>query len=293
MPMKRGVSVAILSTAWLGGCGNGVFSQAATPARNDVSKLTLDAGIASQRHGTEQIRANAELMGLNAGSLEWVSAGPCPSAGRKLGTVRSSLQTAGVIRWFKRSDGTASTVVDPETSLPIEQEMRVDDSGDHKRYHLNFARGQFRYLYEREGQDPQSATKPVPEGDHAYDVQSAFLLLRAWRPQPKQRGYFHIVLGRTLWRAEVVFVGSDVLDYAEDKKRRALRIDGIVRKVKTDPKDDTKPRQFVIWFADDEARTPLRVVADNKYGELRLNLEKYAHQPEPGCVVPAASAAKQ
>ncbi|HLV23055.1 MAG TPA: DUF3108 domain-containing protein [Polyangiaceae bacterium] len=262
-----------------------MVSQAAAPSDRDVPRVSVPEGQATQLPGTETISAEAELLGLKAGTLEWVSSGACPAKGRPLGTARASLHTAGVIRWFKRSDGAASTILDPKSSFPIEQEMRVNDSGEQRRYQLKFSPGQFHYVYERDGQAPQEATKPVPLGDRAYDVQSAFLLLRAWRPEPRERGYFHVVLGRTLWRSEVLFVGSEMLELDDDKKVPALRIDGVARKVKTDPKDDTEPRNFVLWFAPDERRTPLRIVADGKYGALLLTMTSHRLEPDRGCVV--------
>src|SRR5690606_19155377 len=145
-----GAVAAGLGAAALAGCGGSVVSQAAAPSDRDVPRVSVPEGQATQLPGTETISAEAELLGLKAGTLEWVSSGACPAKGRPLGTARASLHTAGVIRWFKRSDGAASTILDPKSSFPIEQEMRVNDSGEQRRYQLKFSPGQFHYVYERD-----------------------------------------------------------------------------------------------------------------------------------------------
>jgi hypothetical protein len=96
------------------------------------------------------------------------------------------------------------------------------------------------------------------------------VLLRSWRPRLHETAYFHVVLGRRLWRVDVVADGPQVIKITGGAARLTHRIDGVgVRLWQT---SEVEPRRFSLWLSEDPERVPLRMVADASFGEVTMTL---------------------
>jgi hypothetical protein len=95
------------------------------------------------------------------------------------------------------------------------------------------------------------------------------VLLRAWRPRLNETAYFHVVLGRRLWRVDVVSAGPQVIK-TNGVARLTHRIDGAGARLWRP--SDVEPRRFSLWLSEDPERVPLRMVADASFGEVTMTL---------------------
>ena len=108
----------------------------------------------------------------------------------------------------------------------------------------------------------------------AHDVHSAVMVLRAWRPLPESRNEMLVVMGRHLWRLELVYKGPDVVTVASGP-RPAVRIEGLATKQSKNPSKRVQRKLFV-WFSDDDDRVPLRALAESEFGPVELALTSYS-----------------
>jgi hypothetical protein len=66
-------------------------------------------------------------------------------------------------------------------------------------------------------------------------------------------------------------------------RRRAVRIDGVAHKLLKKPKDDDKPRKFSLFFSDDPARLPLRIMGEARFGTVQFDLT--GHDVRPTAII--------
>jgi hypothetical protein len=225
----------------------------------------------------ERVAADVTILGISAGTLETRLAGGC-AQGTRVVDFKTAMQTTGLVRLFARRDGEATTRMDGTNGIPESTSIWVDDGTAMRRYAIRYRPGSFDYTYERTDGPTKQGVARVPGGEHAHDLQSAFVLLRSWRPPKNTRGYFHVVLGFRLWRADVVYRGSETISVA-GVERKAVKVEGIAHKLVKKPKDEDKPRSFTLWFSDDDTRSPLKVVGEARFGTVEFDLT--AHEVRP------------
>jgi hypothetical protein len=115
---------------------------------------------------------------------------------------------------------------------------------------------------------PRQLAVPSP----VHDAHTALGLLRSWSGSEGEPQHFMLVVGRNLWRAEVVLRGTEEVETTHGD-RRAIRIDGVAQRVRpTMELDDKKLKDFAIWLSDDEDRVPLRMVLASDWGEIEARL---------------------
>ena len=221
----------------------------------------------------EQIRAEVSVLGVHAGEFDFEVARSCdhrhPSA-----VLRSRMSTAGLVRFFKATDGSSFTTMDLSAARPTESELLILDGHVRRRYHARYRPGLAETTYQRTGRSTKHKTQRIRSGEHPLDMQSAFLLLRHWRARPGEQGYFYVLLGKDLWRVSVRFEGEETLSH-RGKPRSTLRLTGVARRLEPPPDGAAAPRHFSIWLGNTPARVPLRVEGDASFGTVLMELRSY------------------
>ncbi len=210
----------------------------------------------------ELLRAEVELFGLPLGSLE---SSYCPHQDGV--TVSTQVQPAALVNALHRSGGQARTELSPVG--PSLSEYFIEDGSLLRHYRVQHHSGAFEYLYDNGGPAQRTGLESVPEGAPAHDLHSSLALLRAWRPRLDEVGYFYVVLGRRLWRVDVRHVGPEMIR-AQGTPQLAQRLDGV--SVRLWQPEKAEPRRFSLWLSADDARVPLRMVADASFGQVTLGL---------------------
>jgi hypothetical protein len=229
---------------------------------------------------SERVTADFSVSGIDAGVLD-IRIAPRCNAGHEVLDFTTAMRTTGVVRFFARRDGEATTRLNRTSGQPENTSIWLDDGSSRRRYEIRYRPGRFAYSYARPGRPLKRGKARVPGGVSAHDMQSAMLLLRSWRPEEDTRGFFFVVLGYRLWRADVVYRGSEVIEVG-GVERRSVRVEGVAHKLNKKPED--KPRSFALWF-DEASRVPLKVVGEARFGTVEFELT--AHEVPDRAPVPA------
>jgi hypothetical protein len=232
-------------------------------AQGQAQLISLPAG-ARLPARAELLQAEVELFGLPLGHLE---SKLCPGADTT--TIETHVEPAALVQALRRSGGDARTEFAALSPSPRVSDYQIQDGDLLRHYRVDHRDGAFDYLYDNGGEARRSGNGSVPEGAFPHDLQSALVLLRAWRPRLGEVGYFYVVLGRRLWRTEVTVAGPQVLK-TETVPRLTQRLDGV--SVRLWQPSEVEPRRFSLWLSEDPERLPLRMVADASFGQVTLSL---------------------
>jgi hypothetical protein len=193
-------------------------------------------------------------------------------------TIRTRGWATGLFALLADSWLEVDSAIAPGIGMPNSGRSEIKIGPNHRKYTVNYTSGSYRYEYLRNGNPVRKERVPLPKGLRAHDVHSAVLYLRAWRPLPESRNEMLVVMGRHLWRLELVYKGPDVVPLSSGP-RAAVRIEGLATKLSKNPNKRTQRKLFV-WFSDDEDRIPLRALAESEFGPVELALTSYSC---PGC----------
>jgi len=210
----------------------------------------------------EVLQADIAMLGLPLAHLESTV---CP--GRDATTIATHVDSAALINALHRSGGDARTELTGLAAL--RSEFHIQDGDLLRHYETEHRPGSFDYEYDNGGDARRTGHGAVPEEAFPYDLQSALLLLRGWRPRLGETGFFYVVLGRRLWRTEVTYAGPQMLQTSRTP-RLTHRLDGV--SVRLWQPSEIEPRHFSLWLSEDAERVPLRMVADASFGEVTLTL---------------------
>lgn len=268
--MIRSLPLFLVTT--LLGCGSGVVVAPPKPATQAGGLGTIEISAAAVPVG-EHLKAEAEVLGLNVGRLDVSTTKPCTAVGADHVTIEAKLSTAGMLRFFNKTEGVATTEVDPVNFRTLRSTTHVDDGEEWREYKLRFKPGTFSYTYTKSSGEKKRGTKPVPDAEPVYDTQSAVSLLRSWRPKAiGEKSYFYVVIGRQLWRADVSYRGPKEIDVRK-KRTKTLLFDGVAHRVDLNPKEEYTPRHFAVWLADEPSRLPVQVSGDGSIGAVTFYLQ--------------------
>jgi hypothetical protein len=270
--------VPALATLVACGCSSG--STVKLPAAKAPVELIRPDASNRAFLSSERVTADFSVSGIDAGILD-IRIEPTCNAGHEVLDFTTAMRTTGVVRFFARRDGEATTRLNRTSGEPEKTSIWVDDGSERRRYEIRYRPGRFGYSYARPGRPMKRGNARVPGGVSAHDMQSAMLLLRSWRPEEDTRGFFFVVLGYRLWRADVVYRGIEVIEVG-GVKRRSVRVEGVAHKLKKKAED--KPRSFALWF-DEASRVPLKVVGEARFGTVEFELT--AHEVSDGSTAPA------
>lgn len=109
-----------------------------------------------------------------------------------------------------------------------------------------------------------------------WDMNSFFLVLRAWHGDVGSKITSDVVRSRFAWRTQIELVGKDTQVTALGKFP-TLRFDGVARKLERNGKEVLgDDRSFSLWITDDADRVPVVIVAKTDYGDVRMEIIEYA-----------------
>lgn len=279
--VRRGLFANVLGLAALVcGCAGQTWESTA-PVQNPKSTLIQFDQNTLRLTRSERLLARFDLLGMTVGQLEAFNVGNCPSGEGSL-KLTTSMRTSGLLRLVKSIKAEASTTVDAESATPKKSLLAVTDSGSEVSYNLDFSPGAFHYVNKKHTSEVREDTIDVPDGAAAHDLQSAILLLRSWRPKVGEQGYFYVVSGRFLLRANMVFRGMDVV-VIDGAPRPAVRVDGDAVRVGQGADPSRERRKFQIWFSDDPRHVPVRISAESRFGPIVFDLLKYNPHAQVAC----------
>jgi hypothetical protein len=234
----------------------------------------------------EQLKTEITLDGVVAGVGE-LKVGPrcLLPGGRKALPVTTTGRSAGIVKMLQASTSEVTTLVDAETSRPLEGtwDIRLGE----KRTVIDevFGESTFRFKQQREAPEKPKRTSfgetAVPIDDVPHDAHTSIGFLRRWHPEPGTRGNVYAVYGRYVWRADVTFRGPDTITTALGESR-AVRIDGVATKLlgkQLRPSALTPRRPFSMWISDDERHVPLRVLVETQLAKVSLDVVGYDRDP--------------
>ena len=156
--------------------------------------------------------------------------------------VRSRGTSAGFLSLIKNLRWELTTTLDLDTGLPLREleETWLEEDGE-----------------------PAHNVSDRGSSDH-YNVHAAAGALRGWKSRVGQRASFAVTIDE--WPIDV-----EIWDAAREiaVKQPAVRYDGVAR-------DKYK---FAAWISDDEARVPLLLRTDTKWGAVAVELVRYDAPP--------------
>lgn len=245
------------------------------PGEHLVTEITLDgvvAGVGELKVGARCTRPDGRL------------AVPVTTIGR----------SAGLVKMLQSSTSEVWSLVDAETSMPIEGgwNMLVGE----KRTIIDETYGESTFSFRQIRSAPDKPTRTnfgtsvVPIDGIPHDGHTSVGFLRHWHPSPGARGNLYAVYGRYLWRADVTFRGREAITTPLGDSP-ALRIDGVATKLlgkQLRPSSLTPRRPFTLWISDDERHIPLRVLVETRFAKVLLDVTQYEQDAKVAAVDPVA-----
>ncbi len=260
------------------GCGGGVTGAPPKPVSQVHGLVVPKDGLRVLIAG-EQFEARAEVLGMNVGRLKVRVSGACDATADPKWGVEAKMATAGVLAFFNKTRGVALSSIDAETAVPSRSETHIEDGEAWRDYKIWAGKERYRFRYEKSEGDLIQGRKPLPEGEPIYDTQTGLFAIRAWQAEPDELGYFYVILGRRLWRADVQFEGSKSIEVG-GKKFDTVHFKGVAHRVDLEPGQEYKPRKFSVWLTNDEHRVPVKVAGDGSIGAVTFFLEKHDFEAE-------------
>jgi hypothetical protein len=256
------VGQLLLGLSFLAACGQTGLVEAEAPLGAASHPLLLERGV---RLKSEVLKASVELFGLQIATLEsaWCGA---PAHGP---SIQTRVEASPLVKVIRRTGGEARTELQAQGGRPRVSDYTFRDGDLVRHYKVDYRAGGYSYVYDNGGVERRVGADDVPAGAEPYDLQSAMLLLRSWRPRLEEKAYFYVVLGRRPWRVDVTSRGPEMIPVGDDH-RLSYRIDGVAERLWQS--DDVKPKHFSLWLSEDPDRTPLRMLADASFGQVTMTL---------------------
>ncbi len=189
----------------------------------------------------EVIEYRVALRGITVGNVEVAVGQPGWLGDRRAIVVRSRGTSAGVVSLIGDLRWELTTSVDLGSGRPIheieESWLQVDGEPEHHRAERDWA-------------------------GSGFDLHAAAAALRGWRARDGERARFEVTIDRAnldieLWEA--------AREYLAAAHQPAVRYDGTARGT----------YHFRVWISDDEARVPLLLETDTRWGGVTVALVRY------------------
>ncbi len=229
----------------------------------------------------ESFRAEVYLDGVVAGVGELSVGARCTIDGRPILPVATKGRSAGIIKVFQSASSDVVTLMDAETSLPVEAHWDMTLGERRQVIDQLFSESMFRYRQDRETADKPKRTSfgesKLPVDDVPHDAHTSLGFLRRWQPPAGTRGHLYVVYGRYTWRADLTYRGEELVETPLGKQR-ASRLDGLATKLLgkgLKPSQLTPRRPFSMWISDDERRIPLRVLVETALAKVTIDIVGY------------------
>ncbi len=280
------LSVALASRAalagaaiWLAGCQL-LFP---TPIEGDADTRPSGAvrALGNAYLPGEHLKAEVYLDGVVAGVGDLRAGARCLADGRSVVPVVSTGRSAGLIKMFQSASSDVRTLVDAETSTPIEAAWDAKLGARRQTIDQLFGESSFRFKQTREIPEKPTRTSfgdlALPFDGTPHDGHTSLGYLRRWTPEPGARGHIYAVYGRYVWRADVTHRGQETITTPLGTQR-AARLDGVATKLmgkNLKPSSLTPLRPFTIWIGDDERRVPLRILVETSLAKISIDVVEY------------------
>jgi hypothetical protein len=259
----------VLFLLTLGGCAGPVLNAQVKPTATKATAATVKSGPRLVYRPGERLDVGVWLRGMPLGKVTLRVGQTCGAAGDEAIEVRSEALAAGPLSEIQGGEAELRSLVDVASGLPIADRwiQRVKRPVE---FELQFAADHFWALSRRPTKisPPRKLAVPSP----VHDAHTALGLLRSWSGADGEPQHFMLVVGRNLWRAEVVRRGTEEIATTRGEQR-AIRVDGVAQRVRpTMELDDKKLKDFALWLSDDDERLPLRMVLGSEWGEIEARL---------------------
>jgi len=223
------------------GCAQG-FAKAPKPDAAPSELIGQTFGVPG-----EAMEYQVALRGVTVGRVQVAVGRPGFVDGHRAIIVRSRGTSAGFLSLITNLRWELTTTLDMTSGLPIREveESWLEEDGEPE-HHRN----------EREW------------GDRGFNLHAAAGALRGWHSRAGQRASFEV----TIDQAEIdVELWEAAREYVASEKQPAVRYDGIAR----------EKYGFSVWISDDEARVPLHLRTDTKWGTVTVELVRYDPPSDP------------
>jgi hypothetical protein len=231
----RSAAVAVIAVG-LAGCAQGL-TKSPKPDGPPTSEL------AGQTFGVpgEAMEFQVALRGVTVGRVVVSVGKPGFVDGRRAIIVRSRGTSAGFLSLISDLRWELTTTLDLDTGLPIheieESWLQIKGEPEHHRDERTW-------------------------GERGYNLHAAAGALRGWQSRAGQRATFDVTIDHNQLDVELWESARELLASAQEP---AVRYDGIVR----------GKYHFAVWISDDEARVPLLLRTDTKWGAVAVELVRY------------------
>jgi hypothetical protein len=232
-------------------------------------------------HPGEVIEADVYLDGVVAGTGSMRAMQKCLADGKPAIPVRTEASSGGLLSLFGDASASAWGLVDADTNSPLESVFDIEMDEKRTVAELDFMVGGYRLHQTKTEPDkkPKEVFKRVelPIEQVPHDSHSVIGYLRNWEPPEGTRGYLYMLVGRSLWRLDVMYVGDEKLVSA-GRPVSASRIDGVASRISEKslkPSTRIQPRPFTMWISDDERRAPIRILVESDVAKVTVELSRY------------------
>lgn len=228
----------------------------------------------------ERIDAEIFLDGVVAGKGTLKVGRRCLADGKVALPIEAEGESVGLASLFGEASSETFGLLDLDTNLPLESHWDVAMNDKRTVTELDFAPGGYRQHQTRfDGEKkPRELVRNVelPTEQTPHDGHSLLGYLRRWEPAPGTRGHLYVIMGRSLYRADVLFAGPEILNTKEGAVP-AFKIDGVATKMvdKTlEPVKRTPSRPFSLWIGADEPRPPLKILIESDLAKISVELSR-------------------
>jgi hypothetical protein len=225
----------------------------------------------------ERIEAEIYLDGVAAGNGTLSVGRRCLAEGKLALPVEVDAGSSGLVALFGDARAKSFGLLDLDTNTPLESHWDVSFSDKRTVTELDFRPGGYRQhqtRFDSEAKPKDSVRKvDLPIEQTPHDGHSLLGYLRRWEPAPGTRGHLYVIMGRYLYRADLLFVGPEILQTSKGAVP-ALKIDGVATRMveKTlAPSKRVPARAFSLWIAADDPKTPLRILVESELAKITVD----------------------
>lgn len=236
-------ALVLVAMAGLGGCAKSVATPSAPTAQAKASAkrpVALRAGALLGVPG-ESVEYRITLRGFTIGNVV-VAVGQVGDVdGHRAVIVRSKGTGSGAFALFSELSWELKTVLALDLGTALSEEETVD---------VELVVGQKEHEHHERDLTNESS----------YNLHAAAGLLRGWKSRIGESGSVDV-------RISDMFVNVELTDTARERvgDLPAVRYDGVAK----------EKYKLSIWISDDEARVPLKMVSQSKFGEIVVDMVSY------------------
>ena len=267
----------------LAACGSTASDKPSVPPPPDPGAAPVHLGGESLFIPGEFLAWQVKWKGMAGGSTQLMVGQPGTLGGKQAVIVRSETRGDGLIAVFRHLRDEITTVIDLEDGTPIRNEGIVEEGRSVWQVVVQFGAGAYDLLLRVD--DTEKRWKQiVPDGAPVQDWQAALGFMRVWNPEPGTRGYFYAQSGQSFYRVEVAAAGHEEVRL-ELGSFDCQRIEGLAHRLdkRGVPVPDAEPREFSLWFTDDDRSLPVKILAQTSFGDVYAELLEFQ---QPGDAIP-------